>query len=528
MTSDPHIISPDKFDAVIFDMDGVVTRTAHVHAAAWKKMFDDYLQKRAQKKGEDYRPFSVEKDYNRYVDGKPRYAGVRDFLRSRGIELPEGSAADSAERETIRGLGNRKNSYFQQALEEKGAQRYQTTTDLIGQLRKAGIKTAIISASKNARAVLAAAEVSDLFDARVDGLDAEELGIPGKPAADVFLAAAEKLGASPRRSVVVEDAQSGVQAGRAGNFGLVIGVDRADQTEELAKYADIVVKDLVEITVSGSGREKRTEKNTAALPSALDRFNKVTCRLKHKRPAVFLDYDGTLTPIVDHPEDAIISAEMRQTVMDLAEYSTIAIVSGRDRKNVEKLAGIEGIYYAGSHGFDIAGPSGKQIEFQQGNDFLPALDRAEQALHERLDQIEGTQLERKKFAIAVHFRRVAEERYAEVEKAVDEVLAANQTLKKTGGKMIFELRPDIDWDKGKALSWLLQKLELKRNDILPLYIGDDLTDEDALREIEDRGIGILVRAEERETHASYILEDTWEVRLFLQQLCHYLEELHES
>ncbi|MFO7813640.1 MAG: trehalose-phosphatase [Pelovirga sp.] len=519
-----HIISPDKFDAVIFDMDGVVTQTAHVHAAAWKKMFDDFLEKRAQDKGEEYRPFSLESDYNRYVDGKPRYDGVRDFLRSRGIELAEGSSDENPDRETIRGLGKRKNSYFQQELKEKGAQTYQTTVDLIDQLRKAGIKTAIISASKNARTVLTAAEATELFDARVDGLDAEELGIPGKPAADVFLVAAKKLGVTPRRSVVVEDAQSGVQAGRAGNFGLVVGVDRADQTAELAKYADIVVKDLAEISVTLSSKEK---KYTDSLPSALDRFDKVVCQLNHRQPVIFLDYDGTLTPIVEHPEDAIISEEMRQTITDLAEYSTVAIISGRDRNDVEKLAGIEGIYYAGSHGFDISGPAGKKITFQRGDEFLPALDRAEKALHERLDQIEGTQVERKKFAIAVHFRRVAEEHYSQVETVVDEVLADNETLRKTGGKMIFELRPDIDWDKGKALSWLLQQLDLERNGYLPMYIGDDLTDEDALREIEDRGIGILVRDEERETHAGYTLEDTCEVRLFLQKLCHYLEERNE-
>ncbi|MFO7765615.1 MAG: trehalose-phosphatase [Pelovirga sp.] len=524
MTADRHMISPDKFDAVIFDMDGVVTQTAHVHAAAWKKMFDDYLQKRAQDKREVYRPFSLENDYNRYVDGKARYDGVRDFLRSRGIELAEGSSEDSSDRETVRGLGNRKNSYFQQELEENGAQRYETTADLIHHLHKAGIKTAIISASKNARAVLAAADAADLFDARVDGLDAEELGIPGKPAADVFLVAAKKLGVPPRRAVVVEDAQSGVQAGRAGNFGLVIGVDRADQAEELAKYADIVVKDLAEIRVSMNN----TEKNTETLPSALDHFNKVTCQLKHRRPAVFLDYDGTLTPIVDHPEDAIIFPEMRQTITALGEYCTLAIVSGRDRKDVEKLAGIEGIYYAGSHGFDISGPAGENITFQRGDEFLPALDQAEKALHERLDQIEGVQVERKKFAIAVHYRRAAEEHCTEVETVVDEVLADNETLRKTGGKMIFELRPDIDWDKGKALSWLLQQLDLDRHDILPMYIGDDLTDEDALREIEQRGIGILVRDEERDTHAGYSLEDTCEVRLFLQKLCHYLEDLNES
>ena len=524
MNLDRRIISPEQFDAVIFDMDGVVTRTAHVHATAWKKMFDNYLAERAKRTGDDYQPFSVDKDYNRYVDGKPRYDGVRDFLESRGIRLPEGTSDDDPAHETIRGLGNRKNDYFQQALEEKGAKRYETTADLINQLRKAGIKTAIISASKNARAVLASAAAADLFDARVDGLDAEELGIPGKPAPDVFLAAARKLGATPRRSVVVEDAQSGVQAGRAGDFGLVIGVDRVNQAQELAKYADVVVKDLAEITVAINGCKKSTDN----LPSILDRFNDLTCQLKHKQAAVFLDYDGTLTPIVERPEQATISEEMRQTVRDLAGYCTVAIVSGRDRRDVEKLAGIEGIYYAGSHGFDIAGPAGKEIEFQQGNDFLPTLEQAEQALHERLDQIEGAQVERKKFAIAIHFRRVAEERCPEVEAAVDEVLAGSKGLRKTGGKMIFELRPDIDWDKGKALSWLLQKLELDRRDVLPIYIGDDLTDEDALREIQNRGIGILVRDEERATHARYVLEDTSDVRLFLQTLGNYLEELNDS
>lgn len=524
MNSDEHTISPAQFDAVIFDMDGVVTRTAHVHAAAWKRMFDDYLAARAKRTGESCPPFSVAQDYTRYVDGKPRYDGVRDFLGSRGILLPEGSPGDEPGRETVCGLGNRKNDMFQQVLKEQGAKRYETTADLIHQLREAGIRTAIISASKNAREVLASAGAANLFDARVDGCDAEALGLPGKPAPDVFLAAAEKLGVTPLRSVVVEDAQSGVQAGRAGGFGLVIGVDRANQADELAKYADVVVKDLAEIRVD----REHGEKSTGRLPSALDRFNDVVCQLKHKRAAVFLDYDGTLTPIVERPELAIIAEDMRQTIKSLAECCTVAIVSGRDRRDVEKLVAIEGIIYAGSHGFDIAGPAGMQIEFQQGNEFLPALDRAEQALQERLDRIEGAQVERKKFAIAVHFRRVADERLIEVEKAVDDVLSFSGPLRKTGGKMIFELRPDIDWDKGKALSWLLQQLELDRRDVLPFYIGDDLTDEDALRAIEAHGIGILVRAEERATSARYALEDTFEVRIFLQTLCNCLEELNEA
>lgn len=521
MSEQRPTISPRQFDAVIFDMDGVVTRTAHLHAAAWKRMFDNYLIEVAARKGRQCEPFDIATDYPRYVDGKPRYDGVRDFLASRGIELREGTPDDEPERETVCGLGNRKNRYFNEVLEEQGAKSYDSTVAFIRALKKAGIKTAIISASRNARRVLASAGVSHLFEARVDGLDAEELGIRGKPAADVFLAAARQLGVEPQRAVVVEDARAGVEAGRTGGFGLVIGVDRAGQEEELAKFADVVVKDLAEVGVEANGCGKTTD----ALSSALERFNDVVCHLKRKRPAVFLDYDGTLTPIVERPELAVISEEMRQTVRDLARYCTVAIVSGRDRQDVERLTGIKDIYYAGSHGFDIAGPAGRKMEFQQGSDYLPALDKAEKALHERLDRIEGAQVERKKFAIAVHFRRVAALQRSEVEGAVDEVLAQSKGLRKTGGKMIFELRPDIDWDKGKALSWLMRKLDLDRRDVVPIYLGDDLTDEDALREIENRGIGILVRDEARPTHARYALEDTAEVRIFLQTLSDYLEEL---
>jgi alpha,alpha-trehalase len=514
------VISPEKFDAVIFDMDGVVTRTAHVHAAAWKRMFDTYLARLATDSGKEFEPFSVEEDYTRYVDGKPRYDGVRDFLRSRGIELPEGTPEDPPERETVCGLGNRKNINFQRELEEKGAEVYETTVEFIRQLHRAGIKTAIISASKNAREVLAAAGVTDFFDVRVDGLDAVELGIPGKPAPDVFLAAAEKLGVQPARAVVVEDAQSGVQAGRAGGFGLVIGVDRADQGAELARFADVVVKDLAEVSVAG--RSART--STTALPSALSRFDAIVDRLKDKKPAVFLDYDGTLTPIVERPEMALISEKMRHTVENLGRYCPVAIVSGRDRRNVEELAGIGDIYYAGSHGFDIAGPAGQKMEFTKGSAYLPALDEAEKRLQERLGGINGAQVERKKFAIAVHFRRVTEANWQRVEQAVDEVLAQSEGLRKTGGKMIFELRPDIDWDKGKALSWLLDKLNLNRLDVLPIYIGDDLTDEDAMRELKNRGLGIRVRDEERPTEAAFALENPEEVEVFLQKLVNLLEQ----
>ena len=235
------------FDAVVFDMDGVVTQTASVHQAAWKTLFDGYLKERAAAGGDAFREFTPA-DYLSYVDGKPRYDGVRDFLASRGITLSRGTEDDPPESETVCGLGNRKNALFQKELHDHGVKVFQSTVGFIRELHKAGLRTAIISASKNASQVLQAGGVQDLFEAQVDGQVAEERHLPGKPDPAVFLEAARQLGAQPRRSVVVEDAVAGVKAGHAGGFGLVIGIDRGGNAEGLRQNgADVVVKDLDEV-----------------------------------------------------------------------------------------------------------------------------------------------------------------------------------------------------------------------------------------------------------------------------------------
>lgn len=236
-------------EAVIFDLDGVVTRTAGLHAEAWKQLFDEYLAARARKLGEAFRPFDLQSDYRRFVDGKPRYDGVAGFLASRGIELPFGSPEDAEELETICGLGNRKNHHFRAALARTGGDPYPTTLALIAALRERGVRTAIVSSSRNCEAVLDAAGIQQLFDAKVDGVVAAELGLPGKPDPAVFLTAARRLGVDPAHAAVVEDALAGVEAGRRGGFGLVVGVDRAGQAEALAAAgADVVVDDLAELT----------------------------------------------------------------------------------------------------------------------------------------------------------------------------------------------------------------------------------------------------------------------------------------
>ncbi len=240
-------LTKEHFDAVLFDLDGVLTDTARIHATAWKLMFDEFLAGRSAGSSENTEPFDIDHDYHRYVDGKPRYDGVRDFLASRGIELPEGSRQDAGDLETVCGLGNRKNERVNEALESQGVDVFPGSIELVKRLRAGGIHTAVVSASANCAAVLRSAKIDDLFDARVDGVTLEERGLPGKPAPDSFLEGAKELGVEPSRAVVVEDAISGVEAGRAGRFGLVIGVDRKDNAEALAKGgADVVVGDLAE------------------------------------------------------------------------------------------------------------------------------------------------------------------------------------------------------------------------------------------------------------------------------------------
>lgn len=512
MDGRPVVIGTDAMDAVVFDMDGVVTDTASVHSKVWARTFDGFLRARAKTTGEPFRPFTDE-DYRRYVDGRPRYDGVRSFLAARGIELPEGEASDPPDRETVCGLGNRKDREFLEHLRTEGVDVFPTTVALLERLRGAGVRTAVVSASRNLDDVLAAGGVEHLFEVRLGGSDADVLGLAGKPDPAVFLEAARRLGAEPRRTAVVEDALAGVEAGRRGGFGLVVGVDRSGHPAELeAAGADVVVADLGEVTVDGALRSVRD------LPDALAARDEIRARLQGLTPAVFLDYDGTLTPIVERPEDAVLPDAARRTVERLASRCAVAVISGRDLADVRRMVGVEGIVYAGSHGLDIAGPGG--LAEQRAVEFGPELDRAEEALRRSLERTPGVLLERKRFGIAVHVRQVSERRVPEVEEAVDRIAHAHPRLRRTGGKKVFELRPDVDWDKGRAVSWLLHVLGLDRADVLPLYVGDDVTDEDAFRVVRDRGLGVVVRGEgdDRPSAARYSLAGVEHVLGFLEDL----------
>ena len=241
-------VNRDQYDAILFDLDGVITNTANLHANCWKQMFDEYLQKRASERGEAFRPFDLAADYQLYVDGKPRFDGVRDFLRSRGIQLPEGNLDDPGSVETVHGLGNRKDHMVNRVIADVGVEAYTGTVQFIHQVRRDGFKIAVVTSSQHCDAVLRAAKLDEFFKVRVDGNVIENQRLAGKPAPDTFLAAARLLAVEPKRTVIIEDALSGVEAGSNGKFGLVIGVARKGNAEELKRHgAHLVVEDLGEL-----------------------------------------------------------------------------------------------------------------------------------------------------------------------------------------------------------------------------------------------------------------------------------------
>ena len=250
------------------------------------------------------------------------------------------------------------------------------------------------------------------------------------------------------------------------------------------------------------------------IPSALEHVQEIA--RSGDQLAVFLDYDGTLTPIVSHPEDAWLSESMRQTLRSLAASVPVAILSGRDLDDIRGRVLVDGIVYAGSHGFDIAGAGGLRREL--GAAYLAVLDTAETELREALDEIPGAQLERKHFSVAAHYRNVNENDAFRVALAVDAVAARHHELRRIDGKKVYELLPDIDWDKGKAVLWLLETLDLVPGRVLPIFIGDDRTDEDAFRVLEKRGVGILVSEQQRVTAASYWLSNPEQVERFLREM----------
>ncbi len=397
-------------------------------------------------------------------------------------------------------------------------------TMLVRQLRDVGIGTAVVSASLTCQDVLAAAGFGDLFPVRVDGLIAEKLDLAEKPDPALLLDAANRLGARPGRCVVVEDAEAGVTAGRAGGFALVIGVDRTGPGDELRRLgADAVVADLREVAV------RTGDRRMSQLPDGMQALDLVD--RAGRRPAVFFDFDGTLSDIVNDPDVARLTGGAAEALTLLAACCPVAVLSGRDLADVTDRVGLPGIWYAGSHGFELTAPDGTHHQNEAAAAAIPVLQQAAAQLRDQLAAITGVMVEHKRFAIAVHYRNAARDRVGEVT-AVVRTAGQRNALRVTTGREVIELRPNIDWDKGKTLRWVIGHLhDAGSGPLLPIYIGDDITDEDAFDAVREDGIGIVVRHTEdgdRATAALFALENPAQVSEFTERLARQLGGSHAA
>jgi alpha,alpha-trehalase len=505
------VIDPRYYDAVIFDFDGVVTDTARIDAAAWAQLFGDFLARRSPREGEDHSAFTDD-DYRQFVSGKPCRDAITDVLKSRCISLPVGDESDSAD-DTVLALSNRIQQLFLKLLAD-GAPVLDSTIALLRKLRDAGVRTGVYSPGRNCEQVLAAAAMGDMFTVRVNGGGAGKLGRSREPDVTLLLETARQLDVQPGRCVVVEAAEAGVSAGRDGGFALVIGVDRTGHADELRRSgADVVVDDLARVTV------RRGDRRMSTIPDALQSYGQIAAVVAVRGPVVLLDFDGTLSAIVDDPDSAALVDGAADALEALVAQCDVAVLSGRDLADLAPRVGLPGIWYAGSHGFEITAPDGTRHHQETAEAAVGVLEQVAAELRDRFALLDGVLVEHKRYAVAVHYRAAGPGVVREVTATVH-TIGQRSDLQVTNGRKVIELRPKIAWDKGKALRWIVHRIA-GPEPVLPIYIGDDLTDEDAFDAVRYDGMGIVVRHGEegnRPSAARFALDGPEAVREFIERL----------
>lgn len=430
VTGPPPTIDRRYHDAVIVGLDNVVDKATRVHAAAWTKFLDDYLTRRPQRTGEDHCPLTHD-DYRRFLAGKPD--GVADFLAARGIRLPPGSPTDLTD-DTVYGLQNLERQTFLQLL-NTGVPEGKSIASFARRLQVAGVRVAAHTSHRNYGHTLDATGLAEVFAVFVDGAVTAELGLPAEPNPAGLIETAKRLGANPGRCVVIDSCQTGLRAGRNGGFALVIAVDAHGDAENLlSSGADAVVADLAAVTV-GSG-----DAAISTIPDALQVYSQLKRLLTGRRPAVFLDFDGTLSDIVERPEAATLVDGAAEALRALAAQCPVAVISGRDLADVRNRVKVDGLWLAGSHGFELVAPDGSHHQNAAATAAIDGLAEAAAQLADALREIAGAVVEHKRFAVAVHYRNVADD-------SVDNLIAAVRRLghaaglRVTTGRKVVELRP---------------------------------------------------------------------------------------
>jgi trehalose-phosphatase len=507
-------IPSEPIEAVVLDLDGVVIQTAMLHARAWKTMLDTFLK--GYQNGPAAPPLDIRREYPRYLDGKPCLEGIRRFLASRNVSLPEGSCRDAPGTETMHGLSNLKNRLFLRLAEEEGVDVYADTVSRLKKWRAEGKKIAGVTFGKHGAVLLRRAGIEHLFDALVDGTTFVRRGPADASNTDLYVQAATALGVRPSRVLVVENAAPAVQAGTRSRFGLVVGVARHAQAGETVAYGgDETVKSLAELEIPHSLADTSATVSAPELPSAVEKVKAMGSEPLGEHFAFFLGYDGPLAPIVSRAEDARMPDIVRELVKQLASVSTVIVVSGRDRADLAARVGLPELIYAGSYGLDIGGPDGLSLQHPEADRCLPDLRNAGQALHYLLEDVDGAEIERKKYALAVHYRNVPEDKVAYVKDVAHGVGHSYRRLRITQGNGVFHLRPALDWHQGRAVTWIMEALRMDPARTVPIYLGGDLTDEEAFRTIRHTGVGIRVGGHGEPTQAVYRLEDIEQVEQLL-------------
>ncbi|WP_197283474.1 trehalose-phosphatase [Mycobacterium sp. Marseille-P9652] len=524
----PVVIDPRYYDAVIFDLYGVLRDAASIQRQSWASLFNDYMVLRPTFRGEDHSLFT-DADYDRHLNGKPGPDGVAAFLTSRGITLPFGAASDAGD-DTICGLANRQRRLYAELL-DRDVPLLAAMVTLTRKLAEAGVAAAAHAPLAEGHHLWSADGMGDgLLDVFIEaaGRDAQGDGPAGADAGLVVLrdapdvrAAANALGVRAHRAVVVGDNQAGLAAGRDAGFALVVGVEGSDARPEAD--ADVVVNDLADIAV------RTGDKRISEIPNALEAYGQLAGIAIGRESVLFLNYDVVLPQAVADPGADARIQKAAQALGNLAALSPVVVISGRDVADIRDRVGIPEVWYAGNHGFELLGPDGTHHEHDGAAAAVPVLADAAEKLRDILSGIPGMQLIHKRFAVAVHYPAAAAEH-------IDDIVATTHRIGKKNklqicpGHGLVELRPNVAWDEGTRLAWIRSHVDKPRS-LIPIYIGGDLVDEDAFDAVQLGGVGIAVRHNtdgDRRTAARFVLDGPDEVGEVLEMGSRWLAYTHQT